>query len=127
MMIRKIEKLAVLAIVLYVISAIFYTMGRDLFSELVNVLKWSAADVFLLTIPITAITYAVQIGIAIWLYMLAKKENASPWIWALLGLVSGILAPILFYVIKVYEKLNQGQKTSEQVNAADRQAPPASG
>ena len=111
-MIKKIEKLAILAIVLYIISGVFKTMRYDFFHELVNYLKWSPTNVILLTIPIAVITYLVHIGIAIWLYIIAKKEKASPWIWALLGLVSGILAPILFYVIKVYEKLNQGEKVS---------------
>lgn len=111
-MIRKIEKLAVLAIVLYIISAIFNIMRYNFIHELVKHLKWTPTNVFLLAIPIAAITFAVHIGIAIWLYIIAKKEKASPWIWALLGIVSGILAPILFYVIKVYEKLNQEEKVS---------------
>ena len=100
-MIKQIEKLAVLAIVLYFASAVFQIIGKDFFAELVNVQKWSPSSVFLLTIPITAVTFAVQLCIAIWLYILAVREKESPWIWALLGLVFGLLAPILFYVIKV--------------------------
>jgi hypothetical protein len=111
-MIKQIEKLAILAIVLYVASVALQLIGKDYITELVNVQKWTPLQVFLLSIPRTAITLAVQIFIAIWLYIIASREKESPWIWALLGLVFGLLAPILFYVIKVYEKLNQGQKTS---------------
>ena len=47
----------------------------------------------------------VQIGVGIWLFVLAKREEATPWVWLLFGFCFGISAAILFYMIKVYETI----------------------
>ena len=47
----------------------------------------------------------VQIGVGIWLFVLARRKNATPWVWLLFGLCFGISAAVLFFIIKVYEAI----------------------
>ena len=50
-------------------------------------------------------TYLVQIGVALWLFVSARRGNETPWVWALFGLTYGVLAAILFFVLRVHQQL----------------------
>lgn len=57
------------------------------------------------------ITCLVQIATAVWLFLAAKREKETPWVWALLGLTYGVLAAILFFGYRIHQRLNEN-KTS---------------
>jgi hypothetical protein len=64
---------------------------------------------------INIITFVVQISIAIWLYIISKKESKYPIIWALLGILFGIAAVVLYYWMEIYKRIeptinNNGEK-----------------
>lgn len=68
---------------------------------------WPPSALALLSVPLGIVLIAFNAVIAIWLFTLAKRHNMTPWVWVLFSLVGGLLAPILFFAIKIYETLNQ--------------------
>ena len=103
---KNIEKLAIVIIVLSIISTLATPLGQIIFSrvfgyETISDIRFMVHSMAMASAVIKPLVY---IGIGIWLFILARKEeNATPWIWLLFGIFGGILAPILFYLIKVYE------------------------
>ena len=55
------------------------------------------------------ITCLVQIAVAVWLFLTAKREKETPWVWALLGLTYGVLGAILFFGYRIYQRLNENK------------------
>jgi len=49
----------------------------------------------------------VYIGSAIWLFMQSKKTGKSQWVWAFLGLFSGVLGLILWFLFQINEKMEK--------------------
>ena len=103
---KKIEVLVIVVIILWIIGLIpnisssimlkIYPPSES--NEAISYLKSTALIRSILTV-------SVQIGIAIWLFFEASKGNESRWVWLLFGLIYGILAAILFYIIRAYELL----------------------
>ena len=52
----------------------------------------------------------VDIGIAVGLFIVARRGKETPWVWALLGLLYGLVAPLLFYVVRIYDRLESQAK-----------------
>jgi len=55
------------------------------------------------------VTCLVQIATAVWLYLAAKREKETPWVWALLGLTYGVLGGILFFGYRIHLRLNENR------------------
>ena len=55
-----------------------------------------------LVYPITMIIQ--NIGAAIWLWYLAKKDGSGTFLWPLFGLVGGLLSIGVYYLIRLNEK-----------------------
>ena len=107
---KKIEILAIIVIVLTVVSVV----GQHCLGEFSQYLedkhglsyaKISMYRVYARSLP----QLLVQIGIAVWMYLVSRRANNTPLVWALFGLVYGLLAPILFYAVRIYEKLSQNK------------------
>jgi len=59
-----------------------------------------------------AVTYLLpNIAVAFWLRQVAKKEKTSPLLWFFFGLVGGLISLAIFYIVRIYEKLNTQQIT----------------
>ncbi len=46
----------------------------------------------------------IPLGIACWLFSVARRDRNRPWVWALLGLMFQFLAPILYFVIRSHKE-----------------------
>lgn len=68
------------------------TYGAYIPSEVTN--NWESLSVLL--------SFLVNIGAAIWLYIEGKAVALRAWVWSLLGLFFGLMGVILFYVIQVF-------------------------
>nr|BAJ07015.1 cardiolipin synthetase [uncultured bacterium] len=62
-----------------------------------TIASWSIAATSILR-------FAVQIGIAVWIYIETKKDNNLPWFWLSIVLVFGIEGAIFYYLVKIYEQ-----------------------
>ena len=107
---KKYEAAAMVLIVLYIISSI----SNPLYSMLVARL-YGPKVVGTLSLHQHAIVFMqmflkllIAIAIAVWLAYRAKKDGASPAIWALLGLFFSVLGAILYFVVR-----NQKDSSSE--------------
>lgn len=105
---KNIEKLAIIAIILYLVSTAVSRVGNFMMYNLSNA-GWSPTAVTLLSIPYVIVVLAVNIAIAIWLYRVAKDDQANPWIWALFGFVFGVPGAILYFVYQIYETTKMSQ------------------
>jgi hypothetical protein len=110
---KKIEMLAIIAIILYIIAELFQTVGHWFIMPLLAYFNWSFQSVALLSVPLMIVIMLVNIAIAIWIFIVAKRYQNIPWVWALFGLTGGLLAPLLFYAMRIYETLNRNKETSE--------------
>ena len=105
---KSIEKVAIILIILAVVTIFFSTFSNffiiHIFSShyitYINMQTRILSGIFLI------FGMLVRIGVAIWLFSLAKRHQAQPWIWCLFGLVFGLIAAILFYLIRIYEGSN---------------------
>ena len=116
---KNIEKLAIVAVVLYFVATVVSRVGNILMITLSNA-GWSGSKVALLSVPYVIVILAVNIAIAIWLYRVAKQDQAKPWVWALFGFVFGVSGAILYFAHKIYEMMKR-KESSEQSPRGDVQ------
>jgi uncharacterized BrkB/YihY/UPF0761 family membrane protein len=105
---KSLEKLAIVAIILYFVSTVISRVGNILMT--LPTFGCSATNTALLAIPYVVILLAVNIAIAIWLYRIAKHEQEKPWVWALFGFVFGVSGAILYFVFRIYEMIKLKEK-----------------
>jgi uncharacterized BrkB/YihY/UPF0761 family membrane protein len=112
---KNIEKLALLIIVLWVISLPLSSyVGLYLIPEHVSQAELPHLKhlTYIFSWVSIVIGKMVDIGIAIWLFSTARKDNASAWLWALLGLTSGVLAAVLYYLVRILRAIPGEAKTN---------------
>ena len=62
----------------------------------------------------------VNLGVAVWLFVSAKEERRSKWIWAMFGLFYGLTAAVLYFLLDVIEEIRGlRNKDSEQTGSSD--------
>ena len=120
---KKIEILAILALVLTFASLLVkYALG-PITGELIANTKWTHSQIATATILFRSLPYLfIQIGVAIWLFRSARRSAQTPWVWALFGLSYGLVAAILFYVMRLLE-FSEKQQECEQPDGELTQEP----
>ena len=118
---KKLDKLALVALVLIIVSRIAAVFSKALLTLLygetgmkITILQSASAAV---TIPFILL---INIGLGIWLYVEAKKDESTPWVWCLFGFMFGLTGVAVFYLIRIYNLLKE-QKNSEQGNREVRE------
>ncbi|MCK4820910.1 hypothetical protein KA005_34415, partial [bacterium] len=51
------------------------------------------------------VSVLVQVGVAVWLFIQAKRDRATSWVWGLFGLTFGISAAILYFLLGFIEEM----------------------
>ncbi len=114
-MTKRIEKLAIIAIVLWLASLVLdpiliflairfggdEAMAAITMSEVMPISLKNLVDV------------AVHIAVAMWLFKQAKRDGHSPWIWTLFGLVFSIIAVIIYLLSELVQQL-KGKKSDSK-------------
>ena len=110
---KNLEKLAMLVIILWVLTLIPTPLmniiaarlyGNDGYMQF-NALRSSYAAVSIL------LGLSVHIGVAAWLFIQARRNGGTPWLWALFGLTTGLTAAILYWLGEIREQLIQKEKS----------------
>jgi glucan phosphoethanolaminetransferase (alkaline phosphatase superfamily) len=99
---KKYEVAAIVLVVLYIISSIanpLYTMFLAKFYG-ANVMSTLSLHQYAISSLHAVLKLLVGIAIAVWLGRQAKKDGASPAIWALFGLFFWVLGAILYFVLR---------------------------
>lgn len=107
MKMKKYEKLAIVALVIYLISILIRELAPPLIGYFSSNEEFSYELILTLRIIVSVISFSINIVVAIWLYRVAKKERSIPWVWAMVGFIFGIMGGILYYVVRIYEKMKQ--------------------
>ena len=115
---KQLEKPAIIVGILYFVALVTSRLSSILSLYLPDA-GWSNLQITLLTLPVIAISLAVNIVIAAWLYRVAKQERLTPWVWAMFGFIFGVLGAILFFSVRIYEMMKKTKENSEQENGGD--------
>lgn len=111
---KKIEVLAILALLLTFASLLVrYGLG-PITGELLANTDWTPSQVATGALVFRTLPYLfIQIGVAIWLFRAARRSAHIPWVWALFGLSYGLVAAILFYVMRLHQMSEQQTKCEQ--------------
>jgi 4-amino-4-deoxy-L-arabinose transferase-like glycosyltransferase len=116
---KNLEKLAIVLIVLWVLTLFQNSVLSVIMATLYGPHE-VASDNWTLAMMAgvrSIVSVCVQIGVGIWLFVLARRKNATPWVWLLFGLCFGITAAILFFIIEVYEAVKSTPSFEQSENA----------
>jgi len=112
---KKIEILAIIVIALWVLTLIpnpFLTIvmaklyGPHEFQAITWTQKGMLASRNILSL-------LVQIGIGMWLFIQARRDKATSWIWLLFGCTFGISAAILYFLMQLVDEMKQNRTTAK--------------
>lgn len=53
----------------------------------------------------TLLGLVINVVVAVWLFRLAKRDHASPWVWAMFGLFFSVLGAVLYFGLQIYQRL----------------------
>jgi uncharacterized membrane protein len=113
-MTKRLEKLAIIAMVLWLASLVldpllmFMAMrlgGTDAMATL------TMSDIIPFSLK-NLVDAAVHIAVAVWLFKQAKRDGNSPWIWTLFGLVFSIVAVIVYLLSELLQQLKSKNQTT---------------
>jgi hypothetical protein len=116
----KIEKLAFTLLLLFMVT-VCITVLTKAFTILAPGLTTDSPiySAFTIQTKVFSTIYSIfritiPIGSAVWLYI-SNKGSSTKWLWALLGLFSGVFALILFYIYQVNLTLQKDGIRGEQI------------
>jgi len=117
-LVKNVEKFAIVAIVLLILSTVPSPLFNVIIAKLYDRPELAQYNIltYMMAMGTAFSRSLVGIGVGIWLFILARRENATPWIWLLLGLVFGLMAVVLFFLMKVYESVRPAD-SMEQAQA----------
>ncbi len=105
---KKVQWIIAVGVVLYVLGDLALIFIPIIFDNFVEDPELTRRMISWRILPTAVIGMIVNFGIAIWMFRLAKPvKEASRWVWALFGLVGGLMAPLLFYAIRIHNQLKE--------------------
>ena len=115
---KKLECLALVLIILFVLATFLSVFGDWVFARLYGreFMSKSNAQLKVITLVRSVLSIIVHLAVGIWLFVQARQAKGTPWIWLLFGLVYGLLAVVLFFLLKIYESRNSS--VPAEVNTA---------
>ena len=111
---KQIEKFLIIILIPSVVSIAGSFFSNALIIRLHSPGEYATIGVFSkLMISISLLfRILVHICIAIWLFVATREHKAQPWAWLVFGVFFGLIAAILFYLVRIYETI---QSKSEVV------------
>lgn len=105
--IPKIDKVAILLIVAFILNLLFSTLSIPFLTAFLSVGDYAQYKLSVSTATIINLIfgYLLNIIVAIWMYREARKQNERPWTWTVFALFFGLIAVIIFYLILVIHEL----------------------
>ncbi len=104
---KNLEKLAMLVVILWVLTLLPTPLMNYIAVRLYshaeymqfNFLRSAYASMSIL------LGLSVHIGVAIWLFLQARRNGGTPWLWALFGIATGLTAAILYWLGEIRDQL----------------------
>jgi hypothetical protein len=93
-------------IVLWLVSRIPNPLFQLLYARLFSpsAVGQLAVNQTLLLIAWSLLSAVVAVAVAVWLFRMARRDGASPWVWCMFGLFFSVVAVILYLVLQIYER-----------------------
>ena len=112
---KQIEKFLIVIMVLTVISIAGMFSSNILLAKFYGAAEYGQMALFNKLVGSVSLFFKilVNICIAIWLTINARKYKAQPGAWFVFGIFFGIMAAVLFYLIRIHDLL----KSAPEVNA----------
>jgi len=112
--VKYVEKLAIAVIVLWALTLVPNYLLRVIIPPLLGSEAYGEFSYVEngLLMARSLLAVLVHIGVAVWLFILAGREGAVRWIWALFALVFGLSAPMLYLLMQIDGRLTQ-QRSSQ--------------
>jgi uncharacterized membrane protein len=117
-MTKRLEKLAIIAIVLWFASLVLDPILMLLVARLASPESFAtvtAIDVMPISIK-NIVSILIHIGVAAWLFKQAKRDGNSPWIWTLFGLVFSIIAVIMYLLSELVQQFKGKESDNQKVD-----------
>ena len=110
---KNLEKLAMLVVILWCISLIPTPLANYIAARLYSNAKYMEFNFLRSAFASMSILLglSVHIGVAAWLFIQARRNGGTPWLWALLGLTTGLTAAILYWLGEIRDQLIQKDKS----------------
>jgi hypothetical protein len=104
---KHIEKFLIVILILSVVSIASTFFSNALLIRFYGPGEYATIGVFSkLMISISLLfKILVHICVAIWLFTIASEHKAQPWAWFVFGVFFGLMAAILFYLVRIYETI----------------------
>ena len=106
---KRIDKLAVVLVVLSILarvsSPVFDFVTLRLFAAReFEAMKFEARAMQTVW---AVLDFLVNIAVGVWVFDMARRDKRAKWVWALLGLTYGILAPLLYVLLNLCERIER--------------------
>ena len=110
---KNLEKLAMLVVILWCISLIPTPLANYIAARLYGHAEYMQYNALRSAFAASTIIlgFIVHIGVAVWLYIQARRNCGTPWLWALFGLTTGLTAAILYWLGEIRDHLIQKKET----------------
>lgn len=106
---KRFEKAAVVILIIWVVTLIpnrldlwalvlLYSGKSEELSHFSNLMK-------ILGFTQGLISGAVNIAVAFWMFVQARRDGAARCVWMLFGLVFGLIAPMLYFLLQLLQEL----------------------
>ena len=117
MNIKKIETASLIVLILSIIGVIVsvaFIGNYTRFASLEDASQYiNRSYLFMQIFP--KLRNLVNILIGIWLFVIAKKEKeGTPFFWLMLGVFTGVFAPILYFLVRIYQAVKHNNESATE-------------
>lgn len=92
---RRYEAWAIVLIIAYIVTVAATPLHSLVIAQLLTAREVGEMSVRAQGAVVTRALFGLVINVvvAVWIFRVAKRDNASPWVWAMFGFVFSVLAP----------------------------------
>ena len=120
---KKFEKFAIILLILWLLQRVIGLIAaqiyfRVFFDKLGDITICNMFSNYALMI----FGQLVNILIGIWLFVTVKKEKyGTPWFWLMLGIFTGVLAALLYFILRIYQSIKpEHEMPTETLSRSNR-------
>ena len=112
---KKIEVVAIALIILWTVLLLYSSILSFIsLADLYEPDKDASRFIDIGVMTVQRILYVVvQFGVAIWLFIQAKRDRTRSWVWGLFGLIFGIVAVVLYFLMQLIEQMKMKRTATE--------------
>ena len=113
---KQIEKILVVILALTIISTVGAYLSSGLLVRFYGPAEYAQMSLFSKTVATIPLFFRILVNICVaaWLFVVAREHRAQPVLWFVFGIFFGLIAIVLFYLIRIYDALSPELKGQEK-------------